>query len=1042
LLLACIFLTATCFDSTSEAAVQKPETDNLDIPKIDLLLSGGGLRASAFSYGVMAGLNEICVSAKDAGFTSRKKDDQGELLECDKGTPLLDQVNIISAVSGGAITAAYFKSHREEFFEEFPKLLKKSNLQWRLLKAEKSPTWKRTLRSPVFLLTSIWDTIGAILSLPLSLFNLNIELTPIAVMALSDGLLESEQLTTVYKDLFYQGTRLEDLSEKNGFPFEALTGTGKSNSSANDPTLLINATDITNGTVFTFDERTFECMGVRSKRGSVELALAVAASSSLPGVFSPVRLDDMLKDVDPVSIPKDCSPTLANRLRKPVLVDGGVTDNLGAIGLLRTVIKKKEDFLNRNVDASSSDSDVRKEKHFLLFVNSEAEAESKLPGLAGHFDASYDVLIRSKKDLVRVMASDMFNHFGFAKAELRLSDLVTHEPGVNSIVSRAVERLEAGTIKAADMPQVVPQSMTATDQEQKIKRDLDQVGMIPSPEEIDTLIAAGRKIALLHLHDLKTTYSALHEKTFESSCSGIHNPDKFWCWPSQFRSHDLDSGGGSAFLEVLTGTTKEFVEQTAKTREKHLSEIRQAVLRMVREESIYPDNVGSIPANLASIKEGLELDNELLNLYETAQMTASPPKTCMNAIQTLPRWIEGKLSSWKSGKDTTKDILPDLVNGLKEKWFPDAKCSPYYYFLQTIPIQFQSNISDQPEQFITILQQGIRDADPRINLMLLHHFLGFHLINYFSDFNRGLKHIKHAIEMARMHENNLKRMRPVGNEDSLKIKKQIERMLLFQRYNQLALAQYIPLAPTAQAADIRDVADDEVLRWERKNFPYRDGVSILEIILDRGLDSDSNVKNQLNALSESLERRMRGKSQADRIFQGIEDLRTLSNKEVSLEPCGDKEANQLHAIHRRVHAQYCDLVQLIRKNIRMYLAESAGLIEAGEHSRLLHAEYLEFIENKEGSRSGKEADTRKKDYFNYIGPEILATHGFVMLSRNMETPCPARETAVRGADALFLQAIEDFKTLVGEKPGLDLTLKRFEKYHSFAQGLTCPGTTH
>ena len=275
LLLACIF-TAACFDSTSEAAVQKPGADDLDIPKIDLLLSGGGLRASAFSYGVLAGLNEICVSAKDGVFTQREKDVQGELKECTTGTPLLDQVNIISAVSGGAITAAYFKSHREEFFEEFPKLLKKSNLQWRLLTAEKSPTWKRTLRSPVFLLTSIWDTIGAILSLPLSLFNLNIELTPIAVMALSDGLLESEQLTTVYKDLFFQNTRLEDLSEKNGFPLGALAKTGKSSSSANDPTLLINATDITNGTVFTFDERTFECMGARSKRSSVELALAVA----------------------------------------------------------------------------------------------------------------------------------------------------------------------------------------------------------------------------------------------------------------------------------------------------------------------------------------------------------------------------------------------------------------------------------------------------------------------------------------------------------------------------------------------------------------------------------------------------------------------------------------------------------------------------------------------------------------------------------------------------------------------------------------------
>ena len=77
-----------------------------DRPKDDLLvivsLSGGGLRASAMAFGIFEQL------------ATDRIEHQGRLRR------LLDEVDVISAVSGGAIPAAYFVSHGDRIFERFP----------------------------------------------------------------------------------------------------------------------------------------------------------------------------------------------------------------------------------------------------------------------------------------------------------------------------------------------------------------------------------------------------------------------------------------------------------------------------------------------------------------------------------------------------------------------------------------------------------------------------------------------------------------------------------------------------------------------------------------------------------------------------------------------------------------------------------------------------------------------------------------------------------------------------------------------------------
>ena len=64
--------------------------------------SGGGKRAAAFSFGVLEALRDMKVTTPDG-----------------EQHPLLDEIDLISAVSGGAFTAAYYALHGKEAFESY-----------------------------------------------------------------------------------------------------------------------------------------------------------------------------------------------------------------------------------------------------------------------------------------------------------------------------------------------------------------------------------------------------------------------------------------------------------------------------------------------------------------------------------------------------------------------------------------------------------------------------------------------------------------------------------------------------------------------------------------------------------------------------------------------------------------------------------------------------------------------------------------------------------------------------------------------------------
>ncbi|HXX53162.1 MAG TPA: patatin-like phospholipase family protein, partial [Thermodesulfovibrionales bacterium] len=84
---------------------------NSDELLLYLTFSGGGTRAAAFSYGVLEELRKTEVTIKG------------------KKRRLLDEVDVISSVSGGSFTAGYYGLFGEKIFEDFEKKFLKKDIE-------------------------------------------------------------------------------------------------------------------------------------------------------------------------------------------------------------------------------------------------------------------------------------------------------------------------------------------------------------------------------------------------------------------------------------------------------------------------------------------------------------------------------------------------------------------------------------------------------------------------------------------------------------------------------------------------------------------------------------------------------------------------------------------------------------------------------------------------------------------------------------------------------------------------------------------------
>jgi len=247
---------------------------------------------------------------------------------------LIDQVSTISSVSGGSFTAAYYGLNGDQIFEDYEEKFLRRDFDTRL---------------------------GLSLLRPLYLFRI-----------LFTRYSRSDMAADLYDRKVFKGATFADLEKAAG------------------PVLSINSTDIDIGAVFTFMQPVFD--KICSDLSQLRVAKAVTASSAVPGVFTPLVLQNHAGTCgyeEPEWMKEAFENPTANRRRyhqartvetyldsddRPYifLLDGGVADNIGARRLLADVI-----------DAGSLDELARAtefelpERIIYIIVNAQAGGQHK-----------------------------------------------------------------------------------------------------------------------------------------------------------------------------------------------------------------------------------------------------------------------------------------------------------------------------------------------------------------------------------------------------------------------------------------------------------------------------------------------------------------------------------------------------------------------------------------------------------------------------------------------------------------------------------------
>ena len=223
--LACALLTACASFSPANPPLAKYEPDvgyrferlergeNTDELFVIVTFSGGGTRAAALAYGVLEALRDTRIQW------------HGRTLA------LLDEVDVISSISGGSFPAAYYALRGRQIFDEFPERFLYRAVQSDLIRLALSPASWLKLAAPAY------------------------------------G--RSDLAAELYHRELFGGATYADLIARNRRPF-----------------VVLNATDMTTGTQFPFIQDQFDLMC--ADLAGVPLARAAASSSAFPGGLTPL----------------------------------------------------------------------------------------------------------------------------------------------------------------------------------------------------------------------------------------------------------------------------------------------------------------------------------------------------------------------------------------------------------------------------------------------------------------------------------------------------------------------------------------------------------------------------------------------------------------------------------------------------------------------------------------------------------------------------------------------------------------------------------
>jgi NTE family protein len=257
--------------------------DNHSQALVMLAFSGGGTRAAAFSYGVLKELSESYIG------------------EDEQRRALTQEIDVISAVSGGSFTAAYYGLYGDRIFEDYEQVFLRRDVQGELTSQVLNPlNWSRLL-SPYYT--------------------------------------RADMATELYDDTIFNNATFSDLNQANG------------------PFVIINATEMTLGTRFQFTQNYADI--ICTDLAPLPVARAVTASSAVPLLFSPLTItnragecgwqaplwaEQALSSPDRTSRLYNLASSmmaLNDREDHPYLhlFDGGLADNLGLRAMLDGVLR-------------------------------------------------------------------------------------------------------------------------------------------------------------------------------------------------------------------------------------------------------------------------------------------------------------------------------------------------------------------------------------------------------------------------------------------------------------------------------------------------------------------------------------------------------------------------------------------------------------------------------------------------------------------------------------------------------------------------------
>jgi NTE family protein len=325
------------YDPGSLHAFQKQwhRGDQQDL--VILAFSGGGTRAAAFSYGVLETLRQIEIVTK----AGRK-------------TRLLDEVDVITGVSGGSFTALAYGLYGDKLFDEYETRFLKRNVQGELT--------ARTLN-------------------PLNWGALS-----------STGWGRSEMAAQLYDEILFNGATFADLYRAGG------------------PAIAVSATELATGSRIVFVPQNFDVMC--ADLHPIRISRAAAASSAVPVVLSPITINNYGGSCDYqqppwlrafADLPEPPRPAaralnrlqelqaLDNGVEDPYfhLVDGGISDNLG----LRSVLDVLETF--EALHDAGQPTPLDNIRRIIIFVVNSLSIPSTKWNKSENPPGTIDVLIKS-----------------------------------------------------------------------------------------------------------------------------------------------------------------------------------------------------------------------------------------------------------------------------------------------------------------------------------------------------------------------------------------------------------------------------------------------------------------------------------------------------------------------------------------------------------------------------------------------------------------------------------------------------------------------